>query len=679
MKVTLVFPPLADATQPYASLPALAAFLRKQGNHAVGLHDANLTFCRALYTRNRLRTATSRILKRMRKLENESKPTGRAAEEYTSLVGAVLKAPLVADQIEAAVAEVKHWDTFSSLQRLDHVRRVLRDAAEVLGAESPLLRLRPEGLSLDAIGRLARSGRANPFAAHLEKVVLGPLQQEQPGAVGISITYPSQVVPAFVLASLIRRHMPAVRIIFGGHIVSNWYERFEDCPAAFDWCDYVIGYEGETALEALLTALENGGALERVPNLAWREAAGIRKGPFFAEDINALPAPDYRGLPLADYLAPEPVFLLNTSRGCYWSRCSFCSVSPSMRSHFRRRHPRLVRDDIQTLERRHAAHFIAFGDDCVPPATLRSLARDLGEACISWQCEVRFERSLTRSLLEDLSRSGCRNLIFGLESYSERVLASMNKGTRRSDISRILEDCRRAGIAFNLQLFFGFPGETEAEARETLDFVAAQLYDAATLSFGRFQLQHGSAVARSPHLFNIRILPERPRLTVDMPYEPAPRHAAAIEQELAQHVLARTSLRSLPLGIDAHTLLYLGRSGIAAMAAGYYVSGGSCSPEGAPGPGLKWTRSHEQNVGTFRDWQNGNSHRILVYDYVLDRTAEISRLAVWILRQLEDPASTEELVNRAAETAQESVSQVVEPITAALNALSENGFISLAR
>jgi hypothetical protein len=218
---------------------------------------------------------------------------GPAAEDYAALIGASLKAPLVAERIEEAVADLKRWDTFSSLEQLDRAKRVLQDAAEVLGAESPLLRRRTSGFPLGAITRLTRSRRANPFAAYLEEVTLREIQCERPGAVGISITYASQVVAAVVLARLIRRHMRSARIIFGGQIVSAWYDQLECCPELFDWCDFVIGHEGETALDVLLTVIEDGGALEGIPNLAWREGTVVHKGPFAVEDVNSLPAPDY--------------------------------------------------------------------------------------------------------------------------------------------------------------------------------------------------------------------------------------------------------------------------------------------------------------------------------------------------------------------------------------------------
>jgi hypothetical protein len=55
----------------------------------------------------------------------------------------------------------------------------------------------------------------------------------------------------------------------------------------------------------------------------------------------------------------------------------------------------------------------------------------------------------------------------------------------------------------------------------------------------------------------------------------------------------------------------------------------------------------------------------LLYDFSLNRTVEISRLAR-ILGQLDSPASTQELVNRAAQMAKEPISVVEAAITTAV-------------
>ncbi len=656
MKVALVFPPLADATQPYSSLPALAGFLRSRERHEVMLHDANVEFMRYVLTGGRLEAAASRIANMLRSLEDDSEPHGRDADEYTRLMSASLKAPVVSEDIDRAVADLTCRETFFDLARLDRAKRVIQDAIEVLSASYFPLSLRAfelsDGFSWDAseIDRLARDYLANPFLAFLEDVSLPRLESAAPGAIGISITYRSQVLPAVTLASLVKRRMQHVPVIFGGNIASFWHTELAGCPEVFEWCDYLIAFEGESALDALLSALECGQQLDCVPNLAYRREGYVRKGPLLVEDINALPTPDYRGLPLDLYLAPQPVFLLNTSRGCYWSKCEFCSVSPSMRDRFRMRHPDLVLRDITVLQARHSAQCISFGDDCVPPRTLKALARGLCETGteISWQCEVRFEPELTATLLENLRSAGCRNLIFGLESYSPRVLGLMNKGVRHAEIQRILDDCRRHAIAFNLQLFFGFPGETEEEARVTIEFVTRQLHGAATLSFGDFKLQRGSGVARHPDAFGIRPHRQEP-LAVNLAYEPVPEYSTEMRRKLRTEVLNRTKFHSFPLCIDGHTLIFLHEAGVGAMISQYYAPVEESSKPRASlpaSPDAKLVRKPRQTIADFRDWQDDNMRRIVLYDYELDRAVELSRLAQWVAEQLDQPKSASDLVDQ---------------------------------
>lgn len=670
MKLALVYPPFADATQPYASLAALAAFLRLRGNHQVELYDANLEFCLRLWTSRRLNLAMRRLERRLVKMEAESTLSPSAAHEYPSLMTAVLKAPHVALRIDEAVRDLRRWETFSNLDRLANAKRVLQDAAEVLGAESPLLHRRVPSFSAAEISRVTDRPSANPFGIFLDKVTIPQLCLAQPGAVGISITYPTQIVPAIALARLVRMRMPSTSIILGGHIPTVWYNDLPSHPELFDWCDYIVGYEGETALQTLLTAIETGAETQGLANVASRDGNGIRRGSVSTEDINALPTPDYSGLPLERYLAPQPVLLASTSRGCYWSKCTFCSVSPSMRSRFRMRDPDLLVRDLISLRDRYSVHCFSLADDCVPPIMLQALAQKLAGAGLAWQCEVRFESALTASLLRDLAAAGCKNLIFGLESYSQRVLDCMHKGVRSDVIEKTLKLCRDAGLAFNLQFFFGFPGETEAEAEETIEFVTGQLHGAATVSFGGFRLQRGSPIAREPAAFGITIQAAQDGLGTDLEYQPVPPHPPAAEKRLADSVVAKTGSHNRPLGIDAHSLLYLYKSGVQTMANACYALPAD-SPRGQKeyNPRGRWKRKSSQMLREFRNWENDHSAHLILYDYDADRAVELSQIAGWVVSELDEYASTDALVKRAAERAQLEMQDVEGPIESAICAL----------
>lgn len=676
MNLVLVYPPFADATQPYASLPALAAFLRMRGNHSVELYDANLEFCLRLWTRTRLNLAARRLEKRLIKMEAKSTLSPSEAQEYTLLMAAVLKGPHVAMRIEQAVRDLRRWETFDSLDRLAYAKRVLQDAADILGVESPLLCRRVPSFSAAEISRLTNSPRANPFGVFLEKVAIPQLRLAKPGAVGISITYLTQIVPAIALARLIRMQMPSTLIILGGQIASVWYNDLPSHPQLFDWCDYIVGYEGETALDTLLTAIETGAVTQGIANVASRDGNRLQKESIFIEDVNSLPTPDYSGLPLERYLAPEPVLLASTSRGCYWGKCTFCSVSPSMRSRFRMRTPDVVVRDLLSLRDRYSIHCITLADDCVPPVMLRALAQKLAGAGLAWQCEVRFEPALTISLLRDLAAAGCKNLIFGLESYSQRVLGSMHKGVGPAVIERTLRLCRDAGLAFNLQFFFGFPGETAAEAEETIEFVSDQLHGAATVSFGRFRLQRGSAIAREPAAFGITMRAAPDELGTDLECQPVAPHALAAETRVADRVVEKTGSHNRPLGLDAHTLLYLYKSGVQAMAKACYAPHAGClRGQTEYNTGGRWRRKKSQTLREFRNWQNDHSAQLVLYDYHADRAVELSQIAGWVVSELDEYASTDDIAKRAAERAQVNTQDVEGKIESAIQALHRAGLL----
>lgn len=693
MKVALVFPPLADPTQPYSSLPALTAFLRRTGCEVLQL-DANIELVRSMLTGDSIRSAGERIRNRLERFAGRPPSGSSQAVEYARLVSASLKAPLVAQGLDAAIGDLKSAAVFRDLERLSRSKRLVDEALEILSAASQPLSL---GLSSPSVPDLASppevaawavDGDRNPFRGFLASVTLPKLEQAAPAAIGISITYPSQVLPAVTLALLIKDRMPAVPVIFGGSVVSRWYERIEECPAVFDWCRYLIPFEGESALAALVASIESGRGLEAVPNLVYRVHGRIRRNPLAFEAINNLPTPDYRGLPLDLYLAPRTVFLLATSRGCYWQRCSFCSVSPATRLRYRVRHPDLIHRDLLTLSRRHGAQCISFSDDCVAPATLKALAAKLQRGPkLSWQCEVRFEKALTTGLLSEIAKAGCRNLIFGLESYAPRVLSLMKKGVRHEEIDRILADCRRLGIAFNLQFFFGFPGETPEEADITADFVKEQMHGAATFSFGTFELQKGAEVEKHPGSFGIRRVDrDHGPLATKLDYSPLPAHAGDAKERLRQDLLARTRHRHVGLSINAHTLIFLHEAGAAALAENYRLVPGGKEAPAATGQlmGLPLMAGPNQHAGEFAYSPTSlldgapsedEDGKMLVYDYDQDRIVEVSRLALWILQHLDGATTPRQLAARLVKEAAVDAASLSAAVEAVVAQLYERGFL----
>jgi hypothetical protein len=691
MRLALIYPPLADATQPYSSLPALLAYLRARTVHQVECIDGNLDFVRACLKPDVLSDAALEAAARLEELDARATLSEDEAAEYDSLARARLKAPFVVAGIEAAVADLTTLDAFRDPGRLNRSNRLIQDAVALLCAcglpfqRDPFARLGPSltGRDLTAWATGPRgealSGRLEPIARRIVKA--------EPAAIGISVTYRSQILPTVCLCILLRRLAPDASIILGGGIVSQWYDHIEESPEVFDWADFLIAFEGESGLAALCDALDGETSPDDVPNLVYRREGRIEKTRRAVEEIDSLPTPDYSGLPLHDYLAPEPVLLLSTSRGCYWGKCAFCTVSPSTRGPYRRRDPELVHRDLIELHRRYGATCISFGDDCVAPATLRTLSRRLiwdGPA-LSWQCEARFEPALDAELLAEMRQAGCAQLIFGLESFSPRVLDSMAKGTRTGIVRRILGDCRQVGIAFNLQLFFGFPGETIDEAQSTYEFVMEQAHGAASFSFGTFELQRGSPVARDPAAFGIHDASDGGASLGLRIEHTLPPHAAPMWDRLRRDLQAVNPFPHLGLAVDAHRLICLRECG-AALACRMPRERACAPPEPVADALLRekcFAPSGQFAIGCFRhgEWRDaapdGSDHDIVLFDYEREREAALSPLAAWVIQNLDGSKSAQEL---AASLTDEGGKEGAEAelsgeIAAIIGALYSRGFL----
>jgi len=477
-QVALVFPPVWDPKQPYLALPTLAAVLRRDGIETT-LFDDNIDYYHQLLSRSWLdEVITPRLAERADRGEK------RAVQARQELV------PLV-EQVEAARQVFADPAQFFHLQRFNWARAVLgqtvHSASAAFGRTKMGLysfSMRYPSSSSTALEAAARDEAENPFLEFFRRVSLPRLREAAAPVVGISVSSVNQSIGAFTLARLVREELPATLVVVGGNTFDRFTDQLRSNPSLYRWVDGFVVGEGETALLSLARAMADDRDLAGVPNLFWRTdwqtAVGdppgadlIRENPKApAEDLNALPPPDFDGLPLDRYLSPLPVLPLETSRGCPWARCAFCSHFKLGES-FRHRAPATVLEDIRALKARYGTSHIVLVDNSITVRSLREISRGLIENGleVNWSCYTRYTKSWNPEFCEQLSRSGCRSVWFGLESASQRVLEKMDKGTT-VDVSKwVTRNCLDAGIAVDLFCMVGFPTETSEEALETLAFL----------------------------------------------------------------------------------------------------------------------------------------------------------------------------------------------------------------
>ncbi len=487
MKVLLLFPPSWHPSQPYLSLPSLTAFLRQNGVSDVVQRDINIELLDILLTEKTCREIHQKILDKLRHIDSSGSSSCGAPfdqERRRALIHAVETIPALAKKVEPAKHTLRS-EGFYDLERYIESVSTINDALGVLSAfhyPSSMTAInndmRYSVYSSREIFTALGDEEENIFLNLYKDHILASILEFSPTIVGISITSTSQIIPGLTLAKLIKDRNKDAHITIGGSVFTKLIENVKKIDGLFSIVDSFIVFEGEHALLDLAEQVNGKRDFKKVRNLIYRDNNSIRiNEPFFAEDLNKLPTPDFDDLPLRLYHAPVSVLPVQTSRGCYYRKCAFCNLHLDHRN-FRLRRAELLLEDIRKLSQKYHTPYFFFTDESVPVNQLREISHGLLENKqeIKWMGGVRFENALSHDVIGKMYESGCQKLVFGLESYNQRVLDLMKKGIKVEVVKRILDECRKVGISFHLYIIIGFPTETEKEALETLDFALNKEY-----------------------------------------------------------------------------------------------------------------------------------------------------------------------------------------------------------
>jgi radical SAM superfamily enzyme YgiQ (UPF0313 family) len=360
--------------------------------------------------------------------------------------------------------------------------------------------------SIKEVIKATHDTKENIFFEFFCKQTIPSILKEKPDLIGISVTYPSQLIPGFTLAYLIKKADKKIYITIGGSFISMLSESLMKNKEIFSIVDSFIIHEGELALLQLVRQLEGDRCMEKVPNIIYcKDRKVYANKEVFIKDLDSLPTPSFEGLPMGLYLSPEPVILLPITRGCYWRKCAFCTIYSSITKQYRERSAELIIKDIQYLSKKYRVKSFSFSVDVVHPQLLKSISSLLldNNLDIRWDCAIRLEKEYTTELCQLMAQAGCQLLRFGLESACQRILNLMEKGIDIKTTENVLHNCYRTGIKTSLYLIIGFPTETKEEARETLDFLLTNREMVSFIALHIFCLEKGSNIEKVPEHFGI--------------------------------------------------------------------------------------------------------------------------------------------------------------------------------
>lgn len=213
---------------------------------------------------------------------------------------------------------------------------------------------------------------------------------------------------------------------------------------------------------------------------------------------------EYKG-----YFVPELVIPLKTVNTCYYKGCKFCT------HHHSEKYKEFSLEIIKETLIKSKAKKVFLIDDMNHKKRLLELSKVFKELKIKWACQLKPDRTWNSETLNELYSSGLRVVIWGVESGSNRVLKLMNKGTNVSDIENVLKNSHNSKIKNVVYMMFGFPGETEKEFLESVEFLERNIENIDLVSPATFGLQKGSYIYEHPEEFGIFNIQEKKRTILD--------------------------------------------------------------------------------------------------------------------------------------------------------------------
>ncbi len=277
---------------------------------------------------------------------------------------------------------------------------------------------------------------------------------------------------SFPFARMFAKRMKDARperpIVFGGPGVTNSLDIHMLTP---DEVDYIVLGEGERSARKLVENLLRGRdePLDGVIKIGTPIDYENLTRPI-QEDLEEIGWPTLDDFNLAEYQT-DAVPILG-SRGCI-RRCTFCNDHHIYRK-YRQRAPESIAEEMRWHADRGRLHF-TFHDVLINghvPTLVRLCEMLIADGRrFRWGGQGVIRKEMTRDVFVKLKQAGCMSFVFGVESFSNKVLRLMNKPYTHDEAEAVLTACHEAGVETIINIIVGFPGETEADFRETYEFI----------------------------------------------------------------------------------------------------------------------------------------------------------------------------------------------------------------
>lgn len=224
-------------------------------------------------------------------------------------------------------------------------------------------------------------------------------------------------------------------------------------------------------------------------------------------EIKPLPMPTYNEFMERVVTTGKNYAYLKIGEGCS-NKCTYCAI-PYIRGPFVSRKMEEILKEAEMLAEKGIKEIIViaqdttkYGVDIYGESKLAELLEKISKINgIEW---IRFLYSYPEGITEELIKTVANNKKIAkyfdipIQHISNSILKKMNRKTNKENITNIIEKIRKqiSDVVIRTSLIVGFPGETESDFKELLEFVKTTKFD--RLGTFMYSKEEGTPAARLP-------------------------------------------------------------------------------------------------------------------------------------------------------------------------------------
>ena len=369
MKTLLLFPPDWLPSEPYLSLPSLAAVLRPAG-HEVSQLDVNVEMYDLFFSTRFLEHVAQRIASELSYLCDMEKERGLDEEEQALMEKLITCTPELFQRFSVDIERAKgilRSKAFYDIDQLEWATNCLHETMALVSLGYYPAQICFPPMETDIVYKPFMSSeilealdddQINIYRDVYRMLIRPVMERERPAMVGISVVQQKQLIATFTFCKMIKEEFPATHITLGGNIITRIRDTLPGIEGLWEWFDTAVVYEGESAYLQLTEAVKSGGDFSALPNLIYKDESGVHVNKeVCSETLAELPAPDFDGLPLEKYFVPDLILPYLATRGCYYGRCTFCDHFQGYVEGFRTKQVDQITDEIKFLKENTAPGF----------------------------------------------------------------------------------------------------------------------------------------------------------------------------------------------------------------------------------------------------------------------------------------------------------------------------------